>query len=133
VRARASRRAIIDDFAAVNVADLRRALGGRRRFNRSDRVTVTLDNGRTVDIELVPRRTNLGHTMRLLRCPACGRAVTVLRLLPVEPFLGCRHDLQVRLAARYRSQVQACPAGRQLRADHVGARPPEEYGAAGNG
>jgi hypothetical protein len=126
VRPRAARRAIIDDFGAVSVSDLRRAVGGRRRFNLSDRVTVTLDTGRAVEIELVPRRTNLGHVMKLLQCPACGRAVTMLRLLPVAPFLGCRRDLQVRLAARYRSQVQARSTGRQLRTDHAGARPLEE-------
>ena len=129
MRARASRRAIIDDFGAVSVSDLRRALGGRRRYNRAERCTLTLDDGRAVEIELVPRRTNLGHTMKLLKCPACGRTVTVLRLLPVEPFLGCRRDLQVRLSARYRSQVAARPTGRQLRTDRAGVGPPEEHGS----
>lgn len=94
---------VIDYVPALRVEDVRRALGGRKAFNRATACDVTLPDGRTVSVETVAIRGNLGSGYyRLLRCPACGRACRVLRIMAEG--VGCAADLLAH-GARYRCQI----------------------------
>ena len=90
----------------VYLADLRRAAGGKRRFNLTSHCMVGLPDGREVRIDLTRRPGVLGGQVTFAACPACGRACRVLRIVSDSPGLCCLACLRKRYGAKYLSQVR---------------------------
>lgn len=99
-------RTLVEQFPAVDIAQLRHGVGGRRRFNAAESCRLAFDDGRSVTITLERRPTNLGYWQKIPRCPTCGQPARVLRLVPFGVGVACVRDLRRRLAAKYRSQLE---------------------------
>jgi hypothetical protein len=95
---------IVEDHPRIDINDIRKAIGGRRRLKAVDRVTLHLDGG-DVDVELVRNRANLGDGfITYMTCPSCSRRISVLRLLPDGRGAVCGACVR-RAGARYSSQM----------------------------
>lgn len=96
----------LDDYQRVDVTDLRRLIGGRRRLRGAEAVTLHLAAA-DVTVELTKCASNLGggRWYQLMVCPICSRRVAALRLLPGGTGAACRSCLHDR-GARYSSQLQ---------------------------
>ena len=90
----------------VYLEELRRAAGGKRKFNLAPHCIVTLPDGRHVQVDLIRRPGVLGGQMTLAACPSCGRACRVLRIAQDSPGLCCLHCLREQYGAKYLSQIR---------------------------
>lgn len=96
--------ALVEDHARLDIADIRKAVGGRRKLKLVDRVTLHLDRA-DVEVELTRNRANLGDGfVTYMICPCCRRRASVLRLLPDGHGAVCGVCVR-RAGARYASQV----------------------------
>ncbi len=95
----------VEDFSAVDIHDIRRAVGGRRKLRQLEEVDISLRDERIVTVKLVRSRTNIGNGFIIdFLCPGCGRRVRVLRVVPGAEGLVCRQCLNKKFGARYKSQ-----------------------------
>ena len=97
----------IEDYAPVDVADIRRAVGGRKKLRAVSTATVHLPDGRDVLVQLARSPSSFGRgEIVFTLCPACGRKARVLRIAPVDAGLICGECVRKVFAARYSCQVQ---------------------------
>ena len=100
-------RIYLDDYEKVTVEDLRRMVGGRPRFRKTDAITVHLADGRDVYVRLVRAPANLGGgDVVYIACPEpeCTRKVRLLRIVPDSPGLLCNNCMRRKYGAAYFSQ-----------------------------
>lgn len=98
---------VIEDFAPVDVADIRRAVGGRKKLRGIDAATVHLPDGRDVLVQLARSPSSFGRgEIVFTLCPACGRKARVLRVAPVDAGLICGQCVRRIYSVKYGSQVQ---------------------------
>ena len=98
--------AVLDDFPRIDVADIRKLVGGRKRLKAADSVVLHLA-AVDLSVSLTKCESNLGagRWYTLLICPSCSRRVAVLRLLPGGTGAACGTCLRRVTRARYSSQI----------------------------
>jgi hypothetical protein len=101
---------MIEDFDGVDIADLRRAVGGRAKFRSLEAVTVHLAD-RDVVVRLTRGPSSFGRgELIYAACPGgCGRRARVLRIVPTGAGLLCTGCLREKLGAKYRSERRKHP------------------------
>ena len=98
---------LIEEFAAVDLADLRRAVGSRAKFRKLDALTVHLP-GRDVVVHLARGPSNIpGGEIVFATCPRCQGNARVLRIAPVPEGLLCSPCLRRVFKAKYASQKRS--------------------------
>lgn len=94
----------VDDLPRVDVLDVVRRVGGKRKLRTWDSVPVTLEVGSTSIhhvVKLDHRPCWRGGRRTYLVCPRCKDSVFILLMDPVTSELRCRTDWS---GLRYRSQ-----------------------------
>jgi len=96
---------IIDTLPALRLEDVRKTLGGKRRFRKlaQEGIQFQLPDGRFFHVEITTRPGNLGGQILYFSCPTCGRPCRTLRITAFG--LACYRDLQHRLGAKFESQI----------------------------
>ncbi len=102
---------LMESYPPVTLADLKKAADSTSesacRFDEASFVWVSLPTGKAVRIDLVRRKTNLGHDMVALVCPACRFTCRILRVAPGgDPPLMCARCVRRVYRAKYRSQLK---------------------------
>ena len=97
---------LVEEFPRFDLADLRRAVGGRPNLKKADRVTVHLANG-DIPIDLARIPANIANGIRTyMVCPRCRKAVLVLRVVPSEFGLLCGKCVKDIFRAHYASEAK---------------------------
>ena len=97
----------LEDFEKLTLEDIRRMVGGRRKFHETQAVTVHLPDGRNVYVPFIRTPANLGGgELPWLKCPVegCHYKVRILRLVPDDPGLMCQRCMRRTYGAAYLSQ-----------------------------
>jgi hypothetical protein len=116
-----SSRALQRDFAAVRVEALRIGAGGRKAFNALSECYVTLGDGRTIHLELIPRQANCGGAgaiYNVMGCPVCGRGCLLLRVIPDGVGLVCYRCLRGLYGAEHVAANNKNQLGKIKRRNH---------------
>ena len=102
-----TRRILVEDFTKLTLADFRKAVGGRRKFNQAASVLVQLPSGESVRVMLTRVPANRGGPdamQTILICPVCKRLARALRVVVSRDALMCQRCLREQLNAVYSSQ-----------------------------
>jgi hypothetical protein len=100
-----SNAALMEDYAKVLVADLRRAVGGRRKLKAVSSVTISVgENDFAVSLVRGPANLGIDGRITFMICPSCGRRISVLRVVPEG--LACWSCLR-KAGTKYQSQLAA--------------------------
>ena len=102
---------LMESYPPVTLADLKKAADSTSEsaccFDEASFVWVSTPTGEAVRIDLVRRKTNLGHKMACLVCPTCRFTCRVLRMVPRgDPPLMCARCVRRVFKAKYRSQLK---------------------------
>jgi hypothetical protein len=101
-----TRPVLVEDYAPVDITDLRRAVGGRTKLRALENVTLNLQ-GTEVVVRLARRPSNIPGGMIIeMICQGCQKVVRVLRIAPTPEVLLCSKCLNRIFRARYASQVR---------------------------
>jgi hypothetical protein len=131
MKERRERALAIEDFQPIFLRDLRRGVGGRKRFNAAD-VCIIHVGQRAVTVVLVALPTNLGigAVQKLPLCPTCGRVARILRVVPFGAGLGCQVCLRKQFAVKYAFQLRrnrgALPRPLKIKAPRAPNKPCNE-------
>ena len=102
----------IDDFPTVDIQDVKRLLGGRRRLREATGVSIHLPGDRDVPVRFTSLPANLGGgRIKYMACPVCERPVRVLRVVPSAPHLMCGRCVRRIYRAMYVSQSRSGDVG----------------------
>jgi len=82
------------DYRPIYLAELRQAVGGRKKFKKAKFVDLDLPDGRKVRVHIAWRPANLSGVQPFLVCPTCTGDARVLRIVPWGPGLACSRDLR---------------------------------------
>lgn len=97
-------RPVVEEFTCIRIADLRAAVGGRRRLRTASSCEVTLPDGRRATLALTRKPHGFGEQVRVI-CPRCRIGRRQLYVVPCDDVLICLHCLRVVFKAKFRSQL----------------------------
>ena len=96
---------MIEEFPVVDLGDIRRAVGGRRKLRTVTSVTVDLPGGRSVPVSLVRAPANIAGRLVYALCRRCGHRARTLRIVPTRDALVCAGCVKALYGAKYASQI----------------------------
>jgi hypothetical protein len=99
------RQYVIEEFPIVDLGDIRRAVGGRRKLRKVTSVTVDLPGGRSVPVSLVRAPANIAGNIVYALCRRCGHRARTLRIVPTHDALVCAGCVKALYGAKYESQI----------------------------
>ena len=96
---------LIDNLPAINIADIRRSFGGRRRFKKlaPAGIRIQLPDGKEFIVSTISKPSTLGGEIIYFSCPTCDRPCRTMRITLES--LMCYRCLQGQLGAKFASQL----------------------------